>query len=55
MSVIFASLKITMVTYAILGTLIAAIFVLVKRDINNRAVSTGPMETNDFDDDDDDF
>jgi len=55
MSVIFASLKITMVTYAILGALIAAIFVLVKSGSNNRTASTNANDTSGFDDDDDDF
>ncbi|WAA09119.1 PTS mannose/fructose/sorbose/N-acetylgalactosamine transporter subunit IIC [Fervidibacillus albus] len=50
MSVIFADLNITMVTYAILGTLIAAMFVLVKS--NNKGVTTGSTNA-DFDDDDD--
>jgi len=54
MSVIFASLKITMVTYAILGALIAAIFVLVKSS-NNRTASTNANDASGFDDDDDDF
>ncbi|WP_342475426.1 PTS sugar transporter subunit IIC [Weizmannia sp. FSL K6-0777] len=54
MSVIFASLKITMVTYAILGALIAAIFVLVKSS-NNRTASTNANDASSFDDDDDDF
>ncbi|MEK4965627.1 MULTISPECIES: PTS mannose/fructose/sorbose/N-acetylgalactosamine transporter subunit IIC [Heyndrickxia] len=55
MSVIFASLKITMVTYAILGALIAAMFVLVKSGSNNRTASTNANDTSGFDDDDDDF
>lgn len=53
-SVIFKSLDITMVTYAILGTLIAAAFVLAKGSGANQsaAASNGSV---DFDDDDDDF
>lgn len=55
MSVIFAELEITMVTYAILGTLIALIFVLAKNsggggDQKASATTNG----DDFDDDDDD-
>lgn len=55
MSVIFAELEITMVTYAILGTLIALIFVFAKNgsgDGNQKATAT--TNGNDFDDDDDD-
>lgn len=56
MSVIFADLGITMVTYAILGTLIAFIFVLTKGNNAKQASSAGGTIGNDeFDDDDDDF
>lgn len=51
-SVIFKSLGITMVTYAILGALIAAAFVLAKGSASQAATSGGSA---DFDDDDDDF
>lgn len=52
LSVIFASLGVTMVTYAILGTLIAAMFVLATSNSNNASpATTGSV---DFDDDDDD-
>ncbi|WP_307191161.1 PTS mannose/fructose/sorbose/N-acetylgalactosamine transporter subunit IIC [Mesobacillus stamsii] len=51
MSVIFKDLGITMVTYAILGTLIAAMFVLAKSN-TNKAATAGPGNTDDFDDDD---
>lgn len=53
-SVIFKPLEITMVTYAILGTLIAAAFVLAKG--SNTTPSAASSSGNvDFDDDDDDF
>lgn len=56
MSVIFADLGITMVTYAILGTLIAFIFVLTKGNSEKQASSAGGTSgIDDFDDDDDDF
>lgn len=53
MSVIFADLNITMVTYAILGTLIAAIFVLIRH--GNGATPAAAGGSDGFDDDDDDF
>ncbi|WP_207942135.1 PTS system IIC component [Enterococcus sp. DIV2402] len=53
-SVIFKPLEITMVTYAILGALIAAAFVLAKG--SNTTPSAASSSGNvDFDDDDDDF
>lgn len=55
MSVIFADLEITMVTYAVLGTLIALIFVLAKNGGNGgNQQSSATTNGNDFDDDDDD-
>jgi len=54
MSVVFASLNITMVTYAIVGALIAAIFVLTKGDAQP-ATSNSSVNTDFVDDDDDDF
>lgn len=54
MSVVFASLNITMVTYAIVGALIAAIFVLTKGDAQP-ATSNSSANTDFVDDDDDDF
>lgn len=54
MSVVFASLNITMVTYAIVGALIAAIFVLTKGDAQP-ATSNSSVNTVFVDDDDDDF
>lgn len=56
MSVVLAKLKITMVTFAIIGTLIAFIFVLVKNSNNTNATAAGPGGQNvSLDDDDDDF
>lgn len=56
MSVIFADLGITMVTYAILGTLIAFIFVLARGNGDkNTSTAGGSAGMDDFDDDDDDF
>ena len=54
MSVVFASLNITMVTYAIVGALIAAIFVLTKVDAQP-ATSNSGVNADFIDDDDDDF
>ncbi len=54
MSVVFASLNITMVTYAIVGALIAAIFVLTKGDAQP-ATSNSGVNADFIDDDDDDF
>lgn len=51
-SVIFKDLNVTMVTWAVLGTLIATIFVLAKANNNPQA---SPAGAGDFDDDDDDF
>jgi PTS system mannose-specific IIC component len=53
-SVIFQPLGITMVTYAILGTLIAAAFVLAKGSNTTQSASSSGGSA-DFDDDDDDF
>lgn len=53
MSVVFKELEITMVTYAIIGTLVATIFVLAKFDKSGPSVSTAGADN--FDDDDDDF
>ena len=55
MSVIFKPLNITMVTYAIIGVLVAAIFVMVTKN-NNQPVAASPAgsSTAQFDDDDDD-
>lgn len=58
MSVIFKPLNITMVTYAIIGVLVAAIFVMVTKN-NNQPVAASPSPSSNaqFDDDggDDDF
>ena len=58
MSVIFRPLNITMVTYAIIGVLVAAIFVMVTKN-NNQPVAARPAASSNaqFDDDggDDDF
>ncbi|MDN6730788.1 MAG: PTS sugar transporter subunit IIC [Atopostipes suicloacalis] len=55
MSVIFADLEITMVTYAVLGTLIALIFVLAKNGSGGgNQQSSATTNGSDFDDDDDD-
>lgn len=58
MSVIFKPLNITMVTYAIIGVLVAAIFVMVTKN-NNQPVAASPAPSSNaqFDDDggDDDF
>ncbi|RBR37060.1 PTS mannose/fructose/sorbose/N-acetylgalactosamine transporter subunit IIC [Enterococcus cecorum] len=54
MSVVFAPLNITMVTYAIVGALIAAIFVLTKGDAQP-ATSNSGVNADFIDDDDDDF
>lgn len=55
MSVILKPLNVTMVTYAIIGVLVAAIFVMVTKNNNQpvAASSTG-LSTAQFDDDDDD-
>lgn len=55
MSVIFKPLNITMVTYAIIGVLVAAIFVMVTKN-NNQPVAASQVgsSTAQFDDDDDD-
>lgn len=58
MSVIFASLKITMVTYAILGVIIAVIYSQLKRQPAAKAApaaAEGMMEEEDDDDYDDGF
>lgn len=53
LSVIFASLGVTMVTYAILGTLIAAMFVLATSNSKNASpATTGSVDFGDDDDDD---
>ena len=57
MSVILKPLNVTMVTYAIIGVLVAAIFVMVTKN-NNQPVAASPAgspsSTTQFDDDDDD-
>ena len=55
MSIVFKSLEITMVTYAIFGVLIALIFVKTQKDKNVPAISSnsGNTTANSFDDDDD--
>ncbi|MHC5247324.1 PTS mannose/fructose/sorbose/N-acetylgalactosamine transporter subunit IIC [Enterococcus sp. LJL90] len=57
MSVVLASLEITMVTYAIFGVLIALIFVQSQKGGKNKAVASTSSEnggsSSDFDDDDD--
>ena len=53
-SVIFKDIGITMVTYAILGTLVAAIFVLSRNNSAKASSSASSNSTNEFDDDDDD-
>ena len=53
MSVVLASLSITMVTYAIIGALIAAIFVLGKgQGAKTSSASAGSAALEDNDDDD---
>lgn len=54
MSVILKPLNVTMVTYAIIGVLVAAIFVMVTKNNNQSAVSSTGSSTAQFDDDDDD-
>lgn len=55
LSVIFKTLGVTMVTYAILGALIAAIFVLAKGSSEKAQAASASTGGADFDDDDDDF
>lgn len=57
MSVILKPLNVTMVTYAIIGVLVAAIFVMVTKNNNQpvAASSTGSSTAQFNDDDDDDF
>lgn len=57
MSVILKPLNVTMVTYAIIGVLVAAIFVMVTKNNNQpvAASSTGSSTAQFDDDDDDDF
>lgn len=56
MSVILKPLNVTMVTYAIIGVLVAAIFVMVTKNNNQPvAASQSGSSTAQFDDDDDDF
>lgn len=55
LSVVFKTLEITMVTYAIFGVLIALIFVQSQRVKNIQVATTTGDPTNDFDDDDDGF
>lgn len=55
LSVIFKTLGVTMVTYAILGALIAAIFVLAKGSSEKAQAASASTGSADFDDDDDDF
>ncbi|MFV0560082.1 MAG: PTS mannose/fructose/sorbose/N-acetylgalactosamine transporter subunit IIC [Enterococcus sp.] len=52
LSVVFKTLEITMVTYAIFGVLIALIFVQSQRVKNIQVATTTGDPTNDFDDDD---
>lgn len=54
MSVVLKDLNITMVTYAILGTLVAAIFVLSRGNTANASPAAGSPSADGFDDDDDD-
>ena len=54
MSVILKPLNVTMVTYAIIGVLVAAIFVMVTKNNNQSAVSSTGSSTAQFDDDNDD-
>lgn len=55
MSVILKPLNVTMVTYAIIGVLVAAIFVMVTKNNNQPvAASSAGSPTAQFDDDDDD-
>lgn len=55
MSVILKPLNVTMVTYAIIGVLVAAIFVMVTKNNNQpAAASQSGSSTAQFDDDDDD-
>lgn len=55
LSVIFKTLEITMVTYAILGILIAAMFVLAKGQGGSQKTATSTSGNGSIDDDDDDF
>lgn len=55
LSVVFKTLNVTMVTYAVLGTLVAAIFVLAKGKSENKATPASNGGTTIDDDDDDDF
>ena len=55
MSVILKPLNVTMETYAIIGVLVAAIFVMVTKNINQPVASSpAGLSTAQFDDDDDD-
>jgi len=54
MSVVFKDIGITMVTYAIIGTLIAAIFVLSRSNAANASPKNNPNAIDGSDDDDDD-
>ncbi len=54
MSVVLSSLSITMVTYAIIGALIAAVFVLSKGQAAKTASASGSAGSAAFDDEDDD-
>lgn len=55
MSVVFTTLNITMVTYAIVGAIISAIFVLARGENSDNSAKPAMSSANDFDDDDDDF
>lgn len=55
LSVILADMGVTMVTYAIIGTLLAAMFVMAKGSSSTAKASAGSNGAEDFDDDDDDF
>ncbi|CAM3688843.1 PTS sugar transporter subunit IIC [Erysipelothrix urinaevulpis] len=54
MAIILKPLNVTMVTYAIVGSIIAFIYVLVKKE-SSELVRTSSNSSSDFDDEDDDY
>ncbi|MDO4680251.1 MAG: PTS sugar transporter subunit IIC [Aerococcus sp.] len=54
LSVVFKSLNITMVTYAIIGSLLSIIFVMTKQQAAQSGAGNGTSAPSDFDDEDDD-
>ena len=55
MTVILAKMNVTMVTYAIIGSIIAFIYILVKNEATKNAVKQVKAEGNNDDDGDDEF